>query len=252
MSSHKERHYPESRFGGFTDVDGTIAFYARVQSLVGPDSVVLDVGCGRGAHCEDPVPLRQNLQILKGKVGRVIGLDVDPAGTKNPFLDEFRLLAGGEWPVSDRSADAVVGDYVLEHVAEPDYFFPNARRVLKDDGVLCLRTTNAWSYVAIASRIVPNRFHSRVVSGVQERRREEDVFPTLYRCNSLPRLRRALRRHGFDGIAYGYEAEPAYLEFSRFAYSLGVLHQRFAPRWLRPVIHVFARAVPDDVRGGRA
>ena len=44
----RERFYPESRFGGFTDVDGTIAFYARVHSQLTPSSVVLDVGCGRG------------------------------------------------------------------------------------------------------------------------------------------------------------------------------------------------------------
>ena len=62
-----------------------------------------------------------------------------------------------------------------------------------------------------------------------------------YRCNTVWRLRRTLARYGFDGIAYGYEAEPSYLNFSRVAYALGVLHQKLAPGFIRPAIFVFAQ-----------
>ena len=48
-------HYPESLFGGFTDVDGTITFFTRVNALIDSSSVVLDVGCGRGVYGEDTV-----------------------------------------------------------------------------------------------------------------------------------------------------------------------------------------------------
>src|SRR5262249_40689121 len=75
--NNKERFYPETRFGGFTGVDGTVAFFSRVNSLLEPSFVVLDVGCGRGEYRDDPVPLRRNLRILKGKVERVVGIDVD-------------------------------------------------------------------------------------------------------------------------------------------------------------------------------
>lgn len=239
----RERFYPESRFGGFTDVDGTIAFYARVNALVGPSSTVLDVGCGRGAWADDPVAVRRDLRRLRGKVARVVGADVDPAAAANPFVDEFRPFTGGSWPVEDAGVDLVLADCVLEHVADPVSFFREARRVLRPSGALCIRTTNAWSYVGLAARLVPNRLHAGVTARVQERRRAEDVFPTVYRCNSVPALRRALVRHGFEGVAYGYEAEPSYLEFSGLAYALGVLHQRYAPAFLRPVLHAFARPV---------
>src|SRR5688572_23962009 len=66
--SHERREqlvasaYPEVRFGGFTRVDGLIAFYSRVQALVQPDSIALDVGCGRGSQADDPSPYRQQLR----------------------------------------------------------------------------------------------------------------------------------------------------------------------------------------------
>lgn len=135
--SFKERHYPETRFGGFTDVDGTIAFYTRVGSLIDESSVVLDVGSGRGAYAEDDVPARRNLRILNGKVRRVIGMDVDPAARTNPFQDEFRLLTDSRWPVDDASVDLCLCDSVLEHVAERGLFFQNCRRVLRPGGYLC-------------------------------------------------------------------------------------------------------------------
>ena len=39
-----EAFFVETAFGGFTHVDGAMAFYLRVDSLLSPDDVVLDVG----------------------------------------------------------------------------------------------------------------------------------------------------------------------------------------------------------------
>ena len=66
----------------------------------------------------------------------------------------------------------------------------------------------------------------------------------------MPRLRRALTSHNFEHVVYGYEAEPAYLQFSALAYAFGVLHQRLVPRLFRPVLHVFARIRKADAAGG--
>jgi SAM-dependent methyltransferase len=237
----KQIFYPESRFGGYTDIDGTVVFYSRVQSLVTAESVVLDVGCGRGACAEDPIALRRELRIFKGKAKRVIGIDLDEAAASNPFLDEFHLLNDAQWPVEAGSVDVIVCDNVIEHVEDPEAFFTQARRALRANGVICVRTPNSWGYVALCSRLVPNRHHARVLGKVQDGRKEEDVFPTLYRCNSIWAMRAMLRRHGFDHSVYGYEAEPSYLSFSRLAYWLGVWHQRLAPRFLKPALFAFGR-----------
>lgn len=235
------RYYPESRFGGFTDIDGTIAFYARVNALMAPDAVVLDVGCGRGAYQDDHVAFRRNLRILRGKCKTVIGVDVDPNAGSNPYLDEFRLIQESTWPVDSESVDLCVADFVLEHLDEPDMFFAECARTLRVGGLLAFRTTNAWSYIALAARLIPNRRHAEVLGRAQDGRRQQDVFPTRYQCNTLRATRRLLERHGFSGVVYGYEAEPSYLSFSRFMYFLGVLHQRFAPSLFKASLFGFAR-----------
>ena len=238
---HLERFYPESRFGGFSDVDGSVAFYTRVNALLRPESVVLDLGCGRGAQVEDAVAFRRELRILRGKCARVIGVDVDEGAAGNPTLDEFHPMKDGRIPLSDASVDLVVSDSVLEHVQDPDLFFAECRRVLRPGGTLCIRTPNALSYLGLASRLVPNRLHARVLGRVQAERKAEDVFPTAYRCNTPGQVRRALARHGFEHSVVTHEAEPSYFAFSGLLYRLGRFHQRHAPGFLRLTIFAFAR-----------
>src|SRR5918996_1282233 len=120
---YKEIFYPEARFGGFTDIDGTIAFFNRINSLLDPSYTVLDVGCGRGAYGNDPITFRRKLRILKGKASKVIGIDVDQAAQNNPFLDEFHLIQNDHWPIESNSVNLVICDHVLEHVDNPDRFF---------------------------------------------------------------------------------------------------------------------------------
>jgi SAM-dependent methyltransferase len=236
----RRRYYPEARFGGFSDVDGTVAFYARVNALVAPEATVIDIGCGRGQAASDPVPFRRDLQVLRGKCARVIGIDPDPIGDTNPNVDEFRRIEKDLWPVSDGEADLCVCDNVLEHVPDPDTFFTECHRVLKPGGYLCIRTPNRMSYFGLASWLLPNRLHARALSRLQHDRECQDVFPTLYRCNTARAIRRMLRKHGFSGCVYGYEAEPSYLASSGILYALGVLHQRLAPRAFRLALFTFA------------
>src|ERR1017187_7270627 len=92
---HLRRGYPEAQFGGFSDVDGSVAFYARISALLTPEMSMVDFGCGRGAQAEDTVVYRRNLRIFRGRVRKVVGVDVDPVGSNNPTIDEFRLLTPG-------------------------------------------------------------------------------------------------------------------------------------------------------------
>jgi SAM-dependent methyltransferase len=237
------KYYPESEFGGFTDVDATIIFHTRVQALIEPHMVLLDVGCGNGAHCHhETIAYRKNLQIYKGKVKQVIGIDVVEESREHPFLDEFRLITGN-WPVENESVDLCICQAVIEHISDPEHFFSELHRVLKKGGYLCINTPNLFNYVSFISHMIPSRYHANILKKVQPGRKQDEVFPTYYKCNTIRKLRKILTRHDFEGVIYGFEPEPGYLKFSGLAYFLGVLHQRYAPKFMKPVIFVFAKKV---------
>lgn len=237
----QEIHYPESKFGGFTKIDGTIAFYSRVNSLLAPDFTILDYGCGRGKYQDDLVSYRRNLRIFLGKVEKVIGVDASQTANENPYIDEFHLIENETWPLEDNSIDLCVCDWVIEHIKEPTIFFSEAQRVIKPGGYLCIRTSNLLGYAGIFSLIIPNGLHTKVLSKVQKERKEEDVFPTYTKCNTPRKMRAFLDKVNFDYVVYTHEAEPAYLNFSRLAYWLGVLYQRLAPSIVRRTIFAFAQ-----------
>jgi SAM-dependent methyltransferase len=243
----KEMYYPETEFGGYSRVNGTIAFFSRVRSLLKPDMVVLDVGCGRGAAVDR---LEKNpwerCRIFKGDCKRVIGIDVDEAGYENKFIDEFRLIESSTWPVESESVDLMFSDAVVEHIEKPDEFFSECRRVLKPGGYLCVRTPNRWSYVAIGASLVPNRYHAGVVGKLQRGREAKDVFPTYYRANTVSAMKRLLRKHGFYGCVYKHIAEPNYLTFSRWSYAMGVHLHRWMPSLFWPLLFVFAKRIGDE------
>ena len=250
MSSkdYMQRYYPESKFGGFTDQDGTIAFFMHVNSLINPGDTVLDIGCGRGEYAEDKVSIRRNLRSLKGKCNKVIGIDVDAVAESNPCIDEFSLITDTRWPIADASIDLCLSDFVVEHLPDPDAFFAEAFRVLKPGGYLCLRTSNVLGYVGIGSRLIPNKYHASIVGKIQDNRKEEDVFPTYYRCNTVWKLNGFLKKHGFDGCAYGYDSEPNYLSFSRIAYYFGTLYQKLVPQAFKVAIIAYGQKTGSNQR----
>lgn len=237
----KARFYPEARFGGFSDRDGTMQFYLRVNGLLRPDAIALDFGYGRGQVPDDTVRVRAGLRILQGKCAKVIGADIDIRASANPYVDEFRLLEGSvPWPFADASIELCVSNWVLEHMDDPDAFFGECARVLRPGGHLCLRTSHYHSYVAVLSRF-PDRFHRLALQWAQPGRQRRDVFTTHYRCNTISNIRAKLTRHGFDHTVYGYSGDPSYLQRSRFLYFVRTLWERFAPSCARHSISVFAR-----------
>lgn len=236
------RFYPEMNAGGFSRLDGTVAFYTRVRALTGPDSTLVDFGAGRGKFLEDPVPFRRELQRLRGSVRRVIGLDVDEAVRGNDALDEAHVITGGEpLPLPDTSVDVVVADFVFEHVQDPAWAGREIGRILRPGGWICARTPNAIGVIAVAARTVPNRYHVPALRVLQPSKRDVDTFPTAYRMNSGRDLRACFPPAAFDHYTFTYDSGPAYAGESRLGWSAFRILSRVTPAAMRPTLFVFVQ-----------
>jgi SAM-dependent methyltransferase len=234
--------YPETAVGGFSRVDGTIEFYSRVNALLESDMTVLDFGAGRGLFLDEPPSYRRDLQNLRGKVKRVIGVDVDPAVGDNSSLDEAHVIGiRDRLPVADESVDLVVSDHVFEHVDDPDAVVAELDRVLKPGGWICARTPNRHGYIASGARLVPNRVHAKALQKLQPQRQERDVFPTRYLLNTPAQLRRHFGEDRFEVFAYTHNSEPAYFGRSVVAWRAARTVSRILPDRLGATIMVFVR-----------
>ena len=235
--------YPELRAGGFSRVDGTVAFYVRINALlseIGPAAIVLDYGAGRGAFLEDPVIFRRDLRRLQGRCERIIGIDIDDGVLRNPALDDAHVVCPGErLPLNDASVHLIVTDHTFEHVTNPAWVASELDRVLRPGGWLCARTPNRWGYVGLGGRAVPNKLHARFLRALQPTKRSEDTFPTAYRLNTPGALKRWFSTQRYRHVVYAADSEPVYVGRSMTAARLSRIAFALTPPPLRSVLYVF-------------
>jgi SAM-dependent methyltransferase len=203
--------FPEIGAGGYTRQDGAIEFYTRVHALLHPKMTVLDFGAGRGSDDSDPVKARRELRALRGRVARVVGVDVDAAVLENPGLDEALVVGDGDpIPMDDLAADLVIVDRTFEHLPAPERVARELERVLRPGGWVCGRTPHKWGYVGISARAVPNKLHTTALRRLQPWRESRDIFPTAYRCNTHRDLRTCFPVDRWRHHSYGHYPEPLY------------------------------------------
>lgn len=236
LSKEKPRHrlerraYPEVNVSGFPHKDQEIAFFTQVAALLKPDDVVLDFGAGRGeSFYNDPSAYRIWLHNFRGRCAHVDGCDPDPIVSENPMLDAAAVMRPGEpLPYEDNRFDLIIARYVFEHIANPQETADELLRILKPGGWICAMTPNRWGYVALASRLLPNRLHSSALSKVQPGRAAKDVFPTVYKLNRPSAVRRYFG-HAADVYCYSTSAVPSYHFGSMFLMRLEQLIHRLTP-----------------------
>jgi len=155
----------------------------------------LELGCG---HQFLPdwawVP---DLHLIRA-VPRMVGVDYDLEGLRRHELLRDRARADiGRLPFASGSFDLVTANMVMEHVRDPEQVLREVRRVLVPGGVFLFHTPNRTSpLVSLASR-VPQRPKNWLI-GVLESRDECDIFPALYKINTLDAVTRATSKAGFE------------------------------------------------------
>lgn len=243
--------FPEKHAGGFSRQNTTVHFYTRVNALLHPDMTVLDFGAGRGVGVvEEMRPFVRDLRDLRGKVRRVIGIDVDPVVTTNPTLDEAHILPADagmhpRLPLGDHSVDLILADWTFEHIADPAALAKEFTRVLRPGGWVCARTPNRWGYIGLAARLVPNALHTALLRYLQPTRKEQDVFPVHYRLNSRQAIRRYFPPTAWTDCSYNVDSDPAYAANSIVLWRLFRALSTITPGSCLPVKFVLLRRTAD-------
>jgi SAM-dependent methyltransferase len=232
--------FPETRFAAFNRRQDRFLFFSLVDELVRDGDVVVDLGAGRNRFAEYGPHLRR-VASLKGRCSKVIGLDVDPVVMENDALDEaHRITPGESFPLPDASVDLIYSYAVLEHVQDPAPFAAEIARILKPGGWFCAWTPNKWGYVGLGARLVPNRYHARLLSVVQPNSRgEKDVFPVAYQLNTLGAVRRTFGAHGFDHYSFPYNAQPSYNFGSPIIARFWMLYMALVPSFMAQSLMIF-------------
>lgn len=196
-------------------------FEQRVDALLAPGGkCLLDAGCGR------TVPV---LRKYLGRADRLIGVEL-VAFTDVPAGIETHNANLGALPVADACVDVIMSRSVFEHLAEPEPVYREFARVLRPGGKAVFLTANMWDYGTLAARMVPNRFHARVVKAV-EGREEEDTFPTAYKTNTRADVNRLAAGAGLVVQDFEYLSQyPNYLMFNGALFLLGTAFENLIRR----------------------
>lgn len=193
----------------------------RVDRLLKPGAVLLDAGCGR------TVPV---LKKYLGKAGRLIGIELVeftdvPQGIETHNADLATL------PLPDGCVDLIMSRSVFEHLTDPDSVYREFSRVLRPGGAVVFLTANMWDYGTFVARIVPNRFHAKIVKSV-EGRLEEDTFPTAYKTNTRKDVDRLASNAGLEVETFEFLSQyPNYLMFNGALFFLGMCFEKLINRF---------------------
>jgi SAM-dependent methyltransferase len=200
-------------------VNGTQQFHEMVRKRLPQDKQVLELG---------PGPQNKTSAFLCSNCASLDGLDVDEEARNNPHLRHAHIYDGGDWPIKDDSHDAVVADYVLEHLEAPAKTVAEAFRVLRPGGMFIFRTPNLWHYVSMASFLSPHWFHNLVANRLRNiPPGAHDPYPTYYRMNRCRTVRRLMRSAGFNEVELAMiEKNPSYGMYSRILFFLFLGYER--------------------------
>jgi len=194
MTSFWHRLYPRIERSLIPDLRHSQHVYKEeLSACVGASiGLWLDLGCGRGLF---PAWLEDSPSTWRdGK--RIIGLDEDLDSLRDNQTITYALLGNAaSTPLAGETISVVSANMVVEHLGSPAAVFAELTRILKPGGLIVFHTPNYLHYQAFLVSLLPSRL-KRWLAFKLEGRRDQDVFPTFYRMNTVRQIREVARHSG--------------------------------------------------------
>lgn len=196
-------------------------FWPLLDRYLGPDDLLLDLGCGTGWLVKK----------LSAKGKSAIGLDANDSDFgKYPEVTS-KLMKGDiyDLPLDAGTVDLVTSRWVFEHLDDPAAAVAEIARVLKPAGRALIIVPNALHPGMVLSRVASTVLKQRALhrlTGVEER----SVLETHYRINTEPALDRAFGSAGFEKLELVHCSDPSYWVFSRRLFRCAVVANRLTSR----------------------
>jgi SAM-dependent methyltransferase len=110
----------------------TVDVITELNNRMGPNSIVLDVGCGDRIY----------EQFITCK--KYIGIDIEQSGRSSDKKLPDMYFDGLDIPFNNNFFDFIICTEVLEHAIDPEYLCAEMRRVLKPNGLLLITVPSMW------------------------------------------------------------------------------------------------------------
>jgi ubiquinone/menaquinone biosynthesis C-methylase UbiE len=170
----------------------------KLFELVGEHSEWLELGCGYQLLPWWLKDSERDQQRLAERCKRLVGIDaVADDIARHPYLHEQVVGDIEKMPFADGTFDLLTARSVVEHIAAPERFLCEVRRVLRPGGCFLMATPNLFYYQLLAASVTPEEIKKRLVRFF-EGRVEQDVFPAFYRMNTCASVRRMADAAGLE------------------------------------------------------
>jgi ubiquinone/menaquinone biosynthesis C-methylase UbiE len=205
-----DKHYAGRKFHD-------VLYRELIRKYLQPGQRLLDAGCGRYMKfCKE-----------FSDVARVVGIDLETTFETDNRSAPFGVRGDlSHIPFPSNHFDMVISRSVVEHLEDPPQVFKEFCRVLRPGGKVVIITPNKYDYVSLLAAITPYALHRSLVSKIFQVS-PDDVFPTLYRANTLSSIGKAMTSAGFvERELNTINHYPAYLMFSPVLFRIGILYER--------------------------